>query len=186
MALRRPSGKISTARVEKDEYKIVSGEYNGFTTGTPLTVIIPNTNVKSTDYDRLKDTPRPSHADYTAEMKYCGYQDPRGGGHFSGRITAPLVFAGALIGSALESKGIYIGTHISNIRLTTEVEDNSDIPERLISGQFTRLTIGIDIDDAYLFDVRIRDNLSIVEGQLWTTTIVDGKEHTDKELLFEK
>jgi hypothetical protein len=77
-------------------------------------------------------------------------------------------------------------THISNIRLTTEVEDNSDIPERLISGQFTRLTIGIDIDDAYLFDVRIRDNLSIVEGQLWTTTIVDGKEHTDKELLFEK
>lgn len=77
-------------------------------------------------------------------------------------------------------------THDANIRLTTDVEDNSDIPERLITGQFTRLTIGIDIDDAYLFDVRVKDNLSIVEGQLWQTTIVDGKERIDKELIFEK
>ena len=76
-------------------------------------------------------------------------------------------------------------THDANIRLTTDVEDNSDIPERLISGQFTRFTIGIDIDDAYLFDVRVKDNLSIVEGQLWTTTVIDGQEHIDKEMIFE-
>lgn len=73
-------------------------------------------------------------------------------------------------------------THDSNIRIVTDVEDNSDIPERLISGQFTRLTIGIDIDDAYLFDVRIKDNLSIVEGHLDT---IDPHK-LDKELLFEK
>lgn len=75
-------------------------------------------------------------------------------------------------------------SHDANIRLITDVEDNSDIPERLISGQFTRFTIGIDIDDAYLFDVRVKDNLSIVEGQLWATTIVDNKEKIDKELIF--
>ena len=115
MALRRPSGKISTGRVEADEYKIVSGEFCGFTTGTPLTVIIPNTNVRSGDYSSLKDKPRPSHADYTAEVKYHGYQDPRGGGHFSGRITAPLVFVGSLIEAALKNKGIYIGSHISEL-----------------------------------------------------------------------
>ena len=76
-------------------------------------------------------------------------------------------------------------THDANIRLITDVEDNSDIPERLISGQFTRFTIGIDIDDAYLFDVRVKDNLSIVEGQLWATTTYDGKEQIDKELIFQ-
>lgn len=75
-------------------------------------------------------------------------------------------------------------SHDANIRLITDVEDNSDIPERLISGQFTRFTIGIDIDDAYLFDVRVKDNLSIVEGQLWATTIVDNEEKIDKELIF--
>jgi len=76
-------------------------------------------------------------------------------------------------------------THDANIRLITDVEDNSDIPERLISGQFTRFTIGIDIDDAYLFDVRVKDNISIVEGQLWVTTTMEDHEHIDKELIFE-
>ena len=112
---RRPSGKISTARREGDEYEIVSGVYRGYTTGTPITIIIRNTNTKSEDYNALRYTPRPSHADYTAEVKYGGYQDPRGGGHFSGRITAGLVAAGAIIRAALEAKGIYIGTHISEL-----------------------------------------------------------------------
>ena len=112
---RRPSGKISTARVEADEYKIISGELNGYTTGTPLTILIPNENKKSGDYDKLASTPRPSHADYAAECKYHGYQDKRGGGHFSGRITAPLVAIGAILESALQNKGIYIGTHISEL-----------------------------------------------------------------------
>jgi len=116
LAQRRPQGKISTARVEEDNYSIISGVVNGYTTGTPLTVIIPNTNKRSEDYDSLRTLPRPSHADYTAECKYHGYQDARGGGHFSGRITAPLVLVGAILSSALFKKGIRIGTHIKSLR----------------------------------------------------------------------
>ena len=115
LAMRRPSGVISTARVEADKYEIVSGVYNGYTTGTPLTIIIENNNTKSSDYCELIDKPRPSHADYTATVKYHGYQDPRGGGHFSGRITAAMVAAGAILSSALESRGIVIATHISEL-----------------------------------------------------------------------
>ena len=113
LTLRRPSGDKSTARVERDEYRIISGEMNGYTTGAPLTVIIPNENVSSKDYSKIKDTPRPSHADYAAHCKYHGYEDYRGGGHFSGRITAPLVVAGAILTGALKKKGVHIGTHIS-------------------------------------------------------------------------
>lgn len=110
--LRRPDGKISTPRKEKDEFKIVSGVINGKTTGTPITILIPNENVKSGDYSGTRTVARPSHADYTAECKYHGFQDFRGGGHFSGRITAALVAAGAICKYALEQKGIYIGTHV--------------------------------------------------------------------------
>jgi chorismate synthase len=112
LTLRQPQGNISTPRKEKDEFKIVSGVFNGKTTGTPITIIIPNENVKSDDYSNIKTVARPSHADYTAECKYHGFQDTRGGGHFSGRITATLVAAGAICKFALEQKGIYIGTHI--------------------------------------------------------------------------
>ena len=110
--LRRPSGKISTPRQEKDAFQIVSGVRSGKTTGTPITILIPNENVKSGDYAQMRTTARPSHADYTAQCKYHGYQDSRGGGHFSGRITAALVAAGAICKSALEKKGIWIGTHV--------------------------------------------------------------------------
>lgn len=113
LSLRRPQGKISTARVEADEFKIISGVFEGKTTGTPLCILIPNTNTRSKDYDR--NIPRPGHADYAAECKYHGYQDPRGGGHFSGRITAALVAAGAIAISALRQNGILVGTHISRI-----------------------------------------------------------------------
>ncbi len=113
LALRRPSGRISTARVEEDAFRIVSGVFEGYTTGTPLTVLIPNTNTKSADYQ--KGLARPGHADYTAECKYRGFQDYRGGGHFSGRITAALVAAGAILLSFLEQKGIRIGTHIASL-----------------------------------------------------------------------
>ncbi len=112
LTFRRPVGKISTPRAEKDEYKIISGAVNGLTTGTPLTVLIPNENVKSADYAQMQTVARPSHADFTAECKYHGFQDSRGGGHFSGRITAALVAAGAVCKFALEQKGICIGTHI--------------------------------------------------------------------------
>ncbi len=112
LALRRPDGKISTPRKERDEFRIISGVMNGRTTSTPLTILIPNENVKSSDYEALKSIPRPSHADYTAQCKYHGFQDSRGGGHFSGRITAALVAAGAICKSALEQKGILVGTHV--------------------------------------------------------------------------
>ena len=112
LTLRRPAGKISTPRQERDAYKIVSGVLNGKTTGTPITILIPNENVKSGDYAQLVTVARPSHADYAAQCKYHGYQDARGGGHFSGRITAALVAAGAICKCALEQKGICIGTHV--------------------------------------------------------------------------
>ena len=112
LSLRRPAGQISTARREQDAYRIVSGVVNGKTTGTPITVLIPNENVQSGDYAPMKTVARPSHADYTAQCKYHGFQDSRGGGHFSGRITAALVAAGAICQSALEQKGIFIGTHV--------------------------------------------------------------------------
>ena len=112
LSLRRPSGKISTARVEADEYEIVSGLFNGKTTGTPLTIIIPNKVQHSKDYDTMARVARPGHADYTAYCKYHGYEDFRGGGHFSGRITAAIVAAGAIVNLALKEKGIEIGTHI--------------------------------------------------------------------------
>ncbi len=113
LALRRPQGKISTARVEADEFRIVSGEFGGYTTGTPLTILIPNTNTQSRTY--TPEIPRPSHADYTAHVKYHGYEDYRGGGHFSGRLTAALVAAGSILMSALSNKGIHVGTHIKSL-----------------------------------------------------------------------
>ena len=113
LTLRRPAGKISTARVESDPFRIVSGVFEGRTTGTPICILIPNSNTKSGDYTR--GLPRPGHADYTALCKYHGYEDYRGGGHFSGRITAPLVAAGAIAISALREKGIYIGTHMASV-----------------------------------------------------------------------
>jgi len=124
LELRRPSGVISTARVEKDEYSIVSGMFDHKSTGTPLCILIPNTNTRSRDYDKTGRIARPGHADYTAMLKYHGYEDYRGGGHFSGRITAALVAGGAIAMKALENKGIIIGTHIYKL---------SDISDREFS-----------------------------------------------------
>jgi len=112
MSLRKSVGDISTPRKEADAVKIVSGVFNGRTTGTPITFIIENQDTRSRDYGELAYKARPGHADFTAQMKYHGYQDFRGGGHFSGRITAGIVAAGAVAISALNAKGIKIGTHI--------------------------------------------------------------------------
>ena len=113
LALRRPAGAISTARVEPDPFRVVSGVWQGRTTGTPLCILIPNREAKSDDYGYFINTPRPGHADYTGFVKYRGYADPRGGGHFSGRLTAPLVAAGAIFLAALREQGIMLGTHIA-------------------------------------------------------------------------
>ncbi len=112
MAQRQAKGRISTQRHEPDEIKIVSGWFEGHTTGTPLTILIENTNTRSKDYEKTRYRLRPSHADYTAFAKYDGFQDFRGGGHFSGRLTAPIVAAGAIAQQILEQKGIYIGSHM--------------------------------------------------------------------------
>ncbi|MBQ7095285.1 MAG: chorismate synthase [Clostridia bacterium] len=114
LSLRRPQGRISTARQEADPFEIISGVFNGFTTGTPLCITIPNSAQHSKDYSATRAKARPGHADYSAYCKYHGFEDYRGGGHFSGRITAALVAAGAILLSALEQKGIYIGTHMSS------------------------------------------------------------------------
>ena len=115
LSRRRPVGAISTARQEKDAFSIVSGVFNGKTTGTPICILIPNADTRSGDYSQMRSAPRPSHADFTAQCKYHGFQDYRGGGHFSGRLTAALCAAGAICLSALNKKGIHIATHIQQI-----------------------------------------------------------------------
>ena len=115
LELRKPADSLSTSRREQDEFKIISGVYEGKTTGTPLCILIENKDIKSCDYDEMRYVARPSHSDYAAYMKYHGFNDTRGSGHFSGRITAALVAAGAIALSALEKKGILIGTHIKSI-----------------------------------------------------------------------
>lgn len=114
---RRAPGKnpLSTARSEKDAFTIDSGYFQGHTTGTPLCMRIVNGDQHSKDYDQLRHIMRPGHADYSGKIRYGGYNDYRGGGHFSGRLTAPLVFAGAVASQILARYGIYIGSHILQI-----------------------------------------------------------------------
>lgn len=114
---RRAPGKNkqSTARKEADLPKILSGIYQGYTTGTPICAMIENTDTRSGDYKDFSTHPRPGHADYTGLVRFGGYNDPRGGGHFSGRLTAPLVFAGAMCKLYLKTKGITVGAHIQSI-----------------------------------------------------------------------
>ena len=105
----------STPRKEEDRPEFLSGILNGFTTGAPIAAIIRNTNTRSGDYNNLKNCPRPGHADYTAQVKYRGFQDAAGGGHFSGRLTAPLCIAGGLCKQWLEEEGVRIGAYITII-----------------------------------------------------------------------
>ncbi len=112
----------STPRKEEDRPQFLSGILDGFTCGAPIAAVICNNNTRSGDYANLKDCPRPGHADYTATIKYGGYQDSAGGGHFSGRLTAPLCIAGGLCKQWLEQKGIFIGAHILSIG--TDVHDD--------------------------------------------------------------
>ena len=159
---RRPSGEISTGRKEEDEYEFLSGVFEGYTTGAPLCVSIKNSDTKSSDYSKLKSCPRPSHADYTAELKYGGYQDYRGGGHFSGRLTAPLVLVGAILSSALLKKGIRIGTHISEMH-----------------GAYDRLFDGDIISDIELLSPRTFPTLTESAEKSMKEEILKAKEKGD-------
>lgn len=110
----------TTMRGEKDIPQIISGWHNGKTTGTPLVAMIANSDQHSQDYNNLSKLARPGHADYTGALRYRGFNDIRGGGHFSGRLTAPLCFAGAVAGQILEKRGIYVGAHIAEIHGITD------------------------------------------------------------------
>lgn len=128
---RRAPGQwdYATPRKEEDKPVFLSGVVDGYTCGAPITAIIENKNTRSSDYSNLKDCPRPGHADYTAQIKYGGYQDISGGGHFSGRLTAPLCIAGGLCKQWLENKGIHISAHIQSIAGVNDHRFNPIAPE---------------------------------------------------------
>ncbi|MGE4277223.1 MAG: chorismate synthase [Lawsonibacter sp.] len=134
---RRAPGRDATAtpRKEGDTPRILCGLVDGVTCGAPLAAVIENTNTRSQDYERLRDVPRPGHADYTAQVRYGGFQDVAGGGHFSGRLTAPLCIAGGIALQILERRGIQVAAHIRSV---ADVEDRpfdpNGEPEKLLSG----------------------------------------------------
>ncbi len=132
LALRKGLAEISTPRREEDEFEILSGVFEGKTTGTPLCIVIKNNDTRSNDYTKQKDLLRPSHADFTADAKYHGFEDFRGGGHFSGRITAPLVAVAGILIPALQKKGIFIGSHISKCG-GVEDSDFNDLKADILS-----------------------------------------------------
>ena len=135
MKRRMPScAAYSTARKETDAVEIVSGLFNGCTTGTPLCGFIKNKDAHSADYEELKYKIRPSHADHTGFVKYDGFQDYRGGGHFSGRLTAPLVFAGSIAEQWLEQSDILVRAHISSIGTVKDRPFSSQPDARDLNG----------------------------------------------------
>ncbi|MGL5721856.1 MAG: chorismate synthase [Brevinema sp.] len=130
---RRAPGKsvLTTPRKEADQPEIISGMLNGKTTGAPLTMFIANTDTRSKDYSNMQVLLRPAHSDYPAGVKYNNFNDIRGGGHFSGRLTAPLVFAGAIAKLALQKKGIVIGSRIASIATIHDSLPNQPTPDEL-------------------------------------------------------
>lgn len=147
---RRPGkNKYSTPRNEKDQFEIISGVFNECTTGAPLTAIIRNTDQRSRDYSKVKSKMRPSHADYAAHVKYKGYNDYRGGGHFSGRLTAPIVFAGAVAKQLLKIQGIIIQGRIASIGkvVDTDIDRSSSNPIEAIQGEAFPL-VNPEVQDA--------------------------------------
>ena len=155
MEKRKGINSISTPRREADKVRILSGVFQGKTTGTPIALMIENSSQHSSDYSGTKDLARPSHADYTAECKYHGYQDYRGGGHFSGRLTAPIVAAGAICLRALENKGIAIGTHISSC---------ADIKDRDFDNLGEDIALLKDKEMPVLCDKASEDMISAIES----------------------
>ncbi|MDY6172180.1 MAG: chorismate synthase [Fusobacterium necrophorum] len=147
LAKRAPGKKLTSPRKEKDEFEIISGIFHGKTTGAPLTVIFRNTNIQSKDYELHTRIPRPGHADFPAQIKYRGFQDIRGGGHFSGRLTAPLVFAGAVAKKYLEEKKIQITSRLvekeSLEKILPQLIKEGDSIGASISCQVRGLPIGI-------------------------------------------
>lgn len=158
--------KLSTSRSEADEFEILSGYFNNRTTGSPLATIIRNTNIKSKDYEKNKNIARPGHADFTGNIKYLGYNDYRGGGHFSARLTAPLVFAGAIAKQILASEKVKIASHIKSIGDVEDISfDYTKIEPDLIEKLKSKRLATIDQDKEKLMEKAIleakKDNDSI-------------------------
>lgn len=175
---RRKPGQdnYTTPRKESDDAEIVSGLFNGYTTGTPLCGIIRNTDKRSKDYDELKDVMRPGHADYTGRLLYKGYGDYRGGGHFSGRLTAPVVFAGAIAYQYLRQKGITIGTHLLSIG---KISDKPMDPVNINEEQLVRLremrfpVLNEDVSEKMKEEIKIAKNEQDSVGGVLETVVVN-------------
>ncbi|WP_244834630.1 chorismate synthase [Clostridium sp. BJN0001] len=197
---RRAPGKsaLSTKRNESDTPEILSGFFEGKTTGTPLCAIIRNSDQHSKDYGKLKDLMRPGHADYTGFVKYKGFNDYRGGGHFSGRITAPLVFAGAIAKQILEKEKITVGAHIKSIgsvadKSFNEVELTKELLKKLSLSELPLLSS--DKEEKMRNEIiEAKNNLDSVGGIIETSVIgikpgvgdpfFDSIESTLSHLLF--
>ncbi len=148
LSRRRSGGKGTTPRIEPDLPEILSGVYNGFTTGAPLAVLFKNTNTKSSDYDNLRDVPRPGHSDFTARIKFGGYADPRGGGHFSGRITLGLVAAGVvakkiILPVEISSQILELGGDTDTARAIDNITDSGDSIGGIIQCKATNMPKGL-------------------------------------------
>lgn len=168
LALRSARCDLSTARNEKDQFQILSGVFEGKTTGSPLAILIPNQDVRSSDYTEIKDLLRPGHADYTAHCKYHGFQDFRGGGHFSGRITAALVCAAAICEKALLDKNIIISSHIKRCAGINDKEFSVYLDEnkiKLDSRNLSSLLININNKSFPVFDDNQADKMQIAIRQ---------------------
>jgi len=173
LSKRRPKGEESTKRREQDNYEIVSGFFKGRTTGSPFTVLIRNSDTRSKDYN--PNILRPSHADYTAYKKYNGFNDFRGGGHFSGRITAPLMILGAICSQILRQKGILVGSHIYSIKDLKDNyfnNDNLDIKtlRTLIQSDFPLLDASL-LDDFKSIIINAKNHKDSVGGRVETAIL---------------
>lgn len=148
IARRKPGAKGTTPRVEEDKPILATGVFNGFTTGAPLTILFENKNTRSTDYEKTKDLFRPGHADFVAQKKYNGFQDYRGGGHFSGRLTLLLVAAGVVAKKVID--GINVHASILSIGGETNIEaglqkaiDHKDSVGGVIECKVTGVPVGL-------------------------------------------
>ena len=161
--------KMSTPRKEKDEVQIMSGVIDNVTTGAPLCAMIYNSDQHSKDYSLLKECMRPGHSDYPAFVKYHGFNDVRGGGHFSGRLTAPIVFAGSVAKQILKQRGIVIGAHIQSIKDVYDesfsVDVNESDIERMLERQYPTLNEDIFIEMQNVIE-KARMNCDSVGGTI--------------------
>lgn len=199
MARRAPKKDgTTTMRGEKDLPQIMSGMFNDKTTGTPLCAFIQNTDTRSQDYSNISKLARPGHADYTGAIRYRGFNDVRGGGHFSGRLTAPLVFAGAVCAQILERRGIYTGAHIVEIHNIKDKEfDRTNVSkEDILNVRYKKFPVIDDVQGEKMFDdiQNARVGCESLGGIIECATvnvpagigspIFDGLENTLAQLIF--